>query len=237
MRTPTIIGTMADAARVLYLVRHGRADYASRSFRDTPRGPTFDPPLDPAGLEQARLLARRLLRLRPPAVVACSPLRRALETVAPYAEAAGVEVRVIEDLAEAHLGEWERLTFEEILATDEEVVERLRNQEAIWHRAPGGERLPEFRARVGRAIEGLLAAHPEGDVLVVAHGGVINAYVGPILGIEHEMFFLPENASLNSVIIEGDRRRVRFLNDVLHLTDPDLFGARDAEPSRQATSR
>lgn len=228
---------MTSGRRILYLIRHGRADYGTRTFRETPRGPAFDPPLAPEGLEQARLLARRLLRLEPqPAVVACSPLRRALETVAPYAEAAGVEVAVVEDLAEAHLGEWERLTFEEILATDEEVVERLRNQEAIWQRAPGGERLPEFRARVGAAIEGLLAAHPDGDVLVVAHGGVINAYVGPILGIDHEMFFLPENTSLNSVVVEGDRRRVRFLNDVLHLTDPELFGAPEAEPRREAAS-
>lgn len=225
-------------SRILYLVRHGRADYTSRAFRETPRGPAFDPPLSAEGVEQARLLARRLLRLEPsPVAVACSPLRRALETVAPYAEAAGIEVEVVEDLAEAHLGEWERLTFEEILATDEEVVERLRNQEAIWHRAPGGERLPAFRARVGRAIEGLLAAHPEGDLLVVAHGGVINAYVGPILGIEHEMFFLPENTSLNSVVVEGERRRVRFLNDVLHLTDPQLFEAPAADAPREAASR
>jgi probable phosphoglycerate mutase len=181
------------------------------------------------------LLARRLLRMDPPAAVACSPLRRALETVAPYAEAAGVTVEVVEDLAEAHLGEWERLTFEEILATDEEVVERLRNQEAIWHRAPGGERLPAFRARVGRAVERLLAAHPEGDVLVVAHGGVINAYIAPILGIDHEMFFLPENTSLNSVVVEGERRRVRFLNDVLHLTDPELFEPPAARPPGPAS--
>jgi broad specificity phosphatase PhoE len=62
-----------------------------------------------------------------------------------------------------------------------------------------------------------------GDVFVVAHGGVINAYLGPMLLVENEMFFLPENSSLNSVEVEGSERRVRFLNDVLHLTDPHLF--------------
>jgi broad specificity phosphatase PhoE len=212
--------------RVLFLVRHGRADYTSKTFRDTPRGPTFDPPLDETGREQARLLARRLVRLEPaPVAVYCSPLRRAAETVAPYAEAAGVEVRYLDDLMEVFIGEWEHLTFEEILASDEEIVERLRNQEAIWQHAPGGERLPEFRERVGEAVERALAAHPEGNVLVVAHGGVINALVGPLLGVDHEMFFLPENTSLNSVLVERARRRVRFLNDVLHLSDPHLFGA------------
>jgi hypothetical protein len=52
---------------------------------------------------------------------------------------------------------------------------------------------------------------------------VINAYLGPLLLVENEMFFLPENSSLNSVEIEGSERRVRFLNDVLHLSDPQLF--------------
>ena len=209
---------------MLFLVRHGRADYTSKTFRETSRGPTYDPPLDETGREQARLLSRRLARLDPPpAAVYCSPLRRAAETVSPFAEAAGIEVRYLDDLMEVFIGEWEHLTFEEILASDEVIVERLRNQEAIWQHAPGGERLPEFRSRVGRAVDHVLEDHPEGDVLVVAHGGVINALVGPLLGVDHEMFFLPENTSLNSVLVERDRRRVRFLNDVLHLSDPHLF--------------
>ena len=60
-------------------------------------------------------------------------------------------------------------------------------------------------------------------MLVFAHGGVINAYVGDLLGLRQEMFFLPENTSLNSVDLDGGTRTVRFLNDVLHLTDPLFF--------------
>jgi hypothetical protein len=52
---------------------------------------------------------------------------------------------------------------------------------------------------------------------------VINAYVGELLALRQEMFFLPENTSLNSIDVEGDNRSVRFLNDVLHLTDPHFF--------------
>jgi hypothetical protein len=37
------------------------------------------------------------------------------------------------------------------------------------------------------------------------------------------MFFLPENTSLNTLDVDGDVRSVRFLNDVLHLTDPHFF--------------
>jgi broad specificity phosphatase PhoE len=66
----------------------------------------------------------------------------------------------------------------------------------------------------------------------VCHGAVINAYVAPLVGVDHEMFFVPENASLNSVVVDGDSRRVRFLNDALHLTDPHLFTAAERTTPR-----
>jgi broad specificity phosphatase PhoE len=209
--------------RILYLVRHGESDFGSSDFVDGPRGTQWDPPLGTRGREQAGLLARRLLAMERPAAVWCSPLRRARETVAPFAEAAGIEPRFEDDLMEAHIGEWEGRPFEEILASDEEMLHRLRNQEPIWRHAPGIEELGPFRARVRRAVEGMVARHPEGNLVVVCHGGVINAYVAPILGVDHEMFFIPENTSLNSIVVDRDLRRVRFLNDHLHLTDPHLF--------------
>jgi len=158
-----------------------------------------------------------------PAAVYCSSLRRARETVAPFAKQAGIDVRYEDDLMEANVGEWENRSFEEILGTDPELLHMFRNQRAIWHRAPGAEDIDAFRARVHGAIEAILERHPEGDVFVVAHGGVINAYVGPLLGIRNEMFFLPDNTSLNSLEVEGTSRRIRFLNDVLHVSDPHFF--------------
>ena len=87
----------------------------------------------------------------------------------------------------------------------------------------GGETGEELRARVRPAIENILEAHPDGDVVIVAHGGVINAYVCPLLAFEHDMLYLPENTSVNSVLVDGADRQVRFLNDTRHLTNPELF--------------
>ena len=215
--------------RILYLIRHGESDFDSSDFTAGARGDQWDPPLGARGREQAELLAARLRAMPMPAAVYCSPLRRARETAAVFAQSSGVQVRLDEDLAEAHLGEWEGKRFEEILSTDEQMLHRVRNQEPIWRHAPGVEELGPFRARVRDAVERILVAQPDGNVLVICHGGVINAYVAPLLGVDHEMFFVPENTSLNSVVVVGDLRRVRFLNDALHLTDPDLFA--DARPS------
>ena len=76
-------------------------------------------------------------------------------------------------------------------------------------------------------MEDIISTHPTGDVFVVAHGGVINAYFAHILKIaDQDMFFLPENTSLNTVVIRGDERLAWFLSDASHLTDPGWFAPR-----------
>jgi len=106
----------------------------------------------------------------------------------------------------------------------------FRNQNPAWHLAPGSERADDFQRRCVGAVETIIAAHPGGDVVVVAHGGVINAYFSHILGIrDQDMFFLPENTSLNTVVIRGEERLAWFLSDASHLTDPGWFEVREWE--------
>jgi broad specificity phosphatase PhoE len=213
----------------LLLVRHGRVDFSATQedhFLQSPRGRQWDPPLDDKGREQARSLAARLTLMERPALVAVSPFRRCQQTLAPYVEASGIseeERQVVADLGEVYIGRWEGARFEDIISGDEELARRFREQEPMFSLAPGGESGPELRARVVPAIEGLLDGVTDGILLVVTHGGVINAYLGHVMGIDHDMFFLPDNGSINSVLVDGDRREVRFLNDVRHLTDPAVF--------------
>ena len=211
--------------RLLYLIRHGRADFAwTGNPFESPRGPHWDPPLSDEGREQADLLARRLLTMDlDPFVVYSSPLRRASETARAFADRADVSISFEDDLAEAHIGAWEGVPFEEIIASDPELLDHLTHQRPIWRHGPGAEVADRFRRRVGDAIEIVLARHPDDNVVCFVHGGVINAYCAQVLDLPQEMFFLPENTSVNSVEISGSSRRVRFLNDVLHLTDPDFF--------------
>jgi broad specificity phosphatase PhoE len=209
--------------RRLFLVRHGVVDFDARDFRESPRGRQWDPPLSQKGRDQAAALATRLAQMPAPALVVSSPFRRCLETIGPYSELAGVSVSTEEEVGEVFIGEWEGLSFEEIVSEDEELARLFREQEAMFSLAPGGESAPDLRRRVVPAIEEIVERHADGDVLMVTHGGVINAYLGHVLGIEHDMFFLPDNASINTVLIDGDRRDVRFINDTRHVTDPQIF--------------
>ena len=75
----------------------------------------------------------------PPVAVYSSPLRRARETAGAFADRVSMAVGIEDDLAEAHLGDWEGKPFEEILRADEQMLHRIRNQEPIWRHAPGVE--------------------------------------------------------------------------------------------------
>jgi probable phosphoglycerate mutase len=211
-------------ARRLYMIRHGRASHRSSAETITARGRVADPPLDEVGLEQAQVLTRRLLKMSPPAGLYVSSLRRARQTIAPYEAAAGRTASVVEDLVEWYGGAWEFKEFEELLVEHPEMPGRILRQDPIFFLAPGGESQEAFQRRVVDAVEAAVGAHPGGDVWIVCHGGVINAYVGALLGIrDQEMFFLPPNTSLNTVRVTGDERSVWFLADDTHLTQPELF--------------
>ena len=216
---------MSDV-RELLLIRHGRVDHASRQMREGPRGSQWDPPLDARGREQARRLAARLMVLDTPAVVATSPMRRCLETIAPYAEASGIDPVIVEDIREVSVGSLEGRSFEEIVLDDEELAELFRMSEQIPFGIGGGETGPELRARVRPAVDDLIAAHPDGNVIAISHGGAINAYINPLLAFEHDMLFVPENTSVNTIVVNGADRRVKFLNDTRHISSPELYRAR-----------
>ena len=80
----------------LILVRHGQPHegHAQRPG---------DPPLHPAGHAQARALALRRLALEPIDRIVCSPQQRALDTAAPLARLLGIDVEVLDGLAECDL--------------------------------------------------------------------------------------------------------------------------------------
>lgn len=212
--------------RRLYLIRHGQVDFSSRDFTITPRGRQWDPPLGERGVEQAALLTDLLLAMNRPTALYSSPLLRCRQSVHPYWDATGIAPGFDEDLEEVFVGEWEGEAFEDILSSDQEVARRFHAREPLWMLAPGGEEGAAFRARAVSAIERILEKHDKGDVFIMAHGGVINAFVMHVLGItDRDMFFLPENTSLNIVGITKDERRIQFINDIRHLTGVGGFPA------------
>jgi broad specificity phosphatase PhoE len=209
----------------LALVRHGQ--------QERPTSPVFDPaewvdpPLSATGRRQADAVGRALAGERVDVLVS-SHLSRALETARAIGRHHGLEPLVLPDLREV---ETYRDLDEGVSPADalaepywRGVQERF-PLERRWDLVPFGESSAELRHRVVSTVEGLLAMHAGAHLVVVCHGGVINAYLAHLLGVAEDMFFLPAHASVSRVRRLGPRRVLHSLNDRDHLTavDPELL--------------
>jgi broad specificity phosphatase PhoE len=199
----------------LLLIRHGQQEYDVNG----PVSELLDPPLSELGRTQARLVGMALSTERIDHVYA-SPLQRALDTGKEIARHHRIEPTVIEDLREVGIfAEMPRdrtpLEFIGRLALAG-ARERMVTEKS-WDVYPYSESSAAFRKRVVNAIEGILTSHPGERIAIACHGGVINSYVGHIIGSKYDMFFRPAHTSIN-VVAGGEGRRALYrLNDVHHL--------------------
>lgn len=153
----------------LIAVRHGETAWNV----DTRIQGHLDIPLNDTGLWQAARLARALMREDIHAIYA-SDLRRAAQTAQHVGDAAGMPVVHEPGLRERGFGDFEGLTYGEI--QDQWPDESVRWRKRDPHFAPpgGGESLLTFGARILAAVERLAAAHAGQQIVLVAHGGVMD---------------------------------------------------------------
>ncbi|MEX2080657.1 MAG: histidine phosphatase family protein [Dehalococcoidia bacterium] len=203
----------------LVLVRHGEQE-----IPDAGRGPVadmFDPPLSERGRQQARLVGERFSTEKIDAVYA-SPLKRAFDTGAEIARHHRLKPEVLDDLREVEI-------FRDV-PRDKSAVDYIGQplllgmrermlREKRWDVYPHSESSFDFRKRVINAVEGIIATNEGKRVVVACHGGVINAYVAHIIGVEKfDMFYRPAHTSVNIVAAGEGIRALHSLNDVHHLT-------------------
>lgn len=205
----------------LLLVRHGVTTW-NREGRFQGH---LDPPLDPIGDEQARLLGARLAAdeqglLR----IVTSPLTRAsatAELVAAALRQAGhrVEVGTHDGLMEIGQGDWSGRTHAEIARDDAE-------RYAAWRAGggqvtpPGGETLEAATSRIVAALDELTPGE-ETAVCLVSHGGILRLAAGHLLALPVlEAWSLDvDNASLSRLTRRAPAARWQMdtWNDTAHL--------------------
>jgi probable phosphoglycerate mutase len=204
-----------DAVR-LYLIRHGQSE--SNQARVEGRPGEYDPPLTKVGEEQARRLGERMAAYGVDAVYA-SPLQRAYNTGAEIAKRIGHEVHVIDDLQEINEPMKGTTSDPSVLpvGVSHQDIKRRFEEDPVWDNLPGSESTTHFRTRIVRAVDQIVAENPGKKVAVACHGGVIQSYVGHILGLRTDFPFYAFNASVTSVRAWQERRAIWRLNDLAHL--------------------
>jgi probable phosphoglycerate mutase len=178
-----------------------------------------DPPLGERGIRQAERLAEYLGEEAIGAVWS-SPMQRARETAAPLGKQLGIDIVIDSELAEFDKEATSYIPVEELKATKDE--RWLAMVEGNFD-ADGVDPV-EFQRGVVRAIEHIITGNPGGSVAVVCHGGVINAFLAHILGIERALWFEPRYTSIHRVFASrrGDRS-LQTLNETAHLRGTNLL--------------
>jgi probable phosphoglycerate mutase len=187
----------------ILMARHGQSEWNALGRWQG----QADPPLSSLGRKQAMLASERIGAVD--AIVA-SDLGRAAETAFIIAEAIGVGPVVTEPLfRERDVGEWSGLTRAEI---EEQWPGYLEDR----RRPPGYESDESLLDRTHEALAATHTTFGDGEVLVVAHGGLMY-----VLEAEAELPWerLP-NLGARWLTVDGDRLT---LGDRINLVDDDLL--------------
>jgi broad specificity phosphatase PhoE len=211
-----------------YLVRHGES---VSNLEGRVQGQA-DVELSDLGRAQARQMAawsRRLVgspALAPVTIgeVWSSPLRRARETAAEIATALGLPLLVEEGLCELHAGIFQGHLWADLETAFPDEVAQWRSGD-VHYVIPGGESRAQLAAR-GRATLEKLAGRDTPGMIVVAHGGVLTAALGSMLGREHPLLAaaaerpftkLPALANCSVTQLEWPGPRLVSFNETGHL--------------------
>ncbi|MEN8189875.1 MAG: histidine phosphatase family protein [Thermodesulfobacteriota bacterium] len=183
-------------ARRLFMLRHGEVGYPGRYVGAS------DLPLNVQGREQIRTLGPVLAKMEIDLILA-SPMKRCRMSC----EELGLDrqPRLVEELREIDFGRWELKSFEEIAASDPELVQ----QWAVWSADfcfPQGESVTNFLDRV-QSVAALVAEQSAENILLVTHGGMIRSLLCHFLGLPPEdyLVFQVDRAKYCTLELHGER--------------------------------
>lgn len=210
-----------------YLIRHGES---VSNVEERVQGQA-DVDLSELGRRQAARVAARSRELVASALgndspweIWSSPLKRARHTAEMIAAAVGLPLHIEERLCELHAGIFQGHLWADLETQFPEAVAQWRSGD-VDYQIPGGESRAELAARGHEALQTLAARNVSG-MIVVAHGGVLTAALGSLLGREHPLLAsaaqrpftkLPALANASLTLLEWPGPRLVSFNETAHL--------------------
>jgi probable phosphoglycerate mutase len=187
--TGDAVGNIADAHRVVWLVRHGESTWNAAGLA---QGHDDQARLTPCGVRQAWAVVGRLCD-RPIGALYSSDLHRALATAAPLASVLGLAVARDTRLRERCLGDLEGAATAAVTPAVSGIsANRVVDPDA---RPPGGESLRDFYRRVARFAADLTEQRLPGlsrgpgeaaEIVIFAHGGTLRMLSACLRGVPVE---------------------------------------------------
>ncbi|MFT9847226.1 histidine phosphatase family protein [Aneurinibacillus sp. REN35] len=200
--------SITTTAKHIYLVRHGETEWNAKRLIQG----HSDIPLNKRGNEQARRLAERVRQL-PITQVCSSDLVRAYDTACAAASALQLSVCRHAELRERNYGDWEGKDFRTIR-------EKYPDFDP-WIDTESRYNIETYAALQQRGLACLSDILKESDaehILVVSHGGLINAMLHHMSGGFHGTGKTKlSNTSLSHIQYEKEAWMVHIVNDGTHL--------------------
>ena len=156
-------------------------------------------------------------------MVYTSDLLRAWETARAVSESTGAPMVADEGLRERGFGVFQGKTFAEIEATLPEESLRWRKRDPFW--APeGGESLTAMRRRVVETLHTLASRHTGEQIVLVAHGGVLDLLYRAATGqqLQAPRTWQVGNAAINRLLWTPEGLTLVGWSDTSHLDDETL---------------
>lgn len=206
-----------QATRIV-AIRHGETAWNV----DTRIQGHLDIPLNTTGLWQADQVARALAD-EPIAAIYTSDLQRAHATAQAVARATGAPLTTHTGLRERSFGHFQGRTFAEIEAELPEDAHRWRKRDP--HYTPdGGESLVTLRERIERTVAQLAQQHLGEQVVMVAHGGVLDVLyrLATRQDIQAPRTWQLSNAAINRLLWTPDGLSLVGWADTQHLDNNAL---------------
>ena len=146
---------------VIYFVRHAQADNTNRDSRNRP--------LTEKGMADRVLVTEYLADKAIDAVIS-SPYKRAVDTVADFAEKYGFEIEIVEDFREHNYSNaW--------LPSDEYFPVIEKKWADFSHRNSGAESFDELQKRNIAALDCVLARYAGKNIAIGTHGAALSTII------------------------------------------------------------
>ncbi|MEE9914136.1 MAG: histidine phosphatase family protein [Deltaproteobacteria bacterium] len=200
----------------LILIRHGETLWNKEGRIQG----VSDVELSDAGVEQARRLALSL-KDQDIGAIHASPLKRAYRTAEIINSFHGRVIEVHSGLMEMDQGDFEGLSFKELIACEKDFLKRWVADPASV-KMPRGESLAELQKRAWQPMEKIIAASQ--NALVVAHNFTIAAILCRLRNISLSEFrsTCVDNASKTLIRFKDGQAHIETINDRSHLIEPAI---------------
>lgn len=195
------------------VIRHGQPDEVG----------TDDPPLTEQGRRQALSVQKALARYSFDHVIS-SPALRAQQTAAPFLKATGHQLHLEPSVTEIDYGDEEYVRVEDARARGDHTWEMWKERLRATVDQPAEK---AFIDGFKTAFQTLSQTHDGKQVLVFAHGGVVNGLTALATRSRRLWIMLPDYCGISRFEFRKGQFVLKTLNEIAHLEGGAQLSAAD----------